>query len=464
MRTLYLDCGMGAAGDMLTAALLELLPEPEAFVKTFAGLGIPGVEMKIEKTQKCGITGTHVHIYVNGEEEALEDVHEHGHDPLDDEHHHDHEHHHDDDHHHDHHDDDHHHDHDHHHDDDHHHDHDYHHHDDDHHHDHDHHHHDDDHHHHHHSHHSLHDVETIVNGLKIDADVKEDVLAVYRLIAEAESKAHGKEVTEIHFHEVGTMDAIADVTAVCMLMKEISPECVIASPVATGFGAVRCAHGIMPVPAPATAHLLQGIPAYAGRIEAELCTPTGAALLKHFVNRFEQMPVMATERIGYGMGKKDFDRANCVRAFLGETGDDRDTVYELSCNVDDMTGEEMGFATEHLLEAGAREVFTTPVFMKKNRPGILLRVLVSPEDRERMAREIFKYTTTIGIREVKTDRYVLERSVREQETAIGTIRKKEVSGYGVQRSKWEYEDIARAASGQGISIREIVRKLDNAES
>ena len=440
MRTLYLDCGMGAAGDMLTAALLELLPEPEVFTKKFADIGIPGVEMKTEKTQKCGITGTHVHIFVNGEEEESEDVHDHGH-------HHEHHHH----------DDEHHHDHNHHHDDEHHYDGEPHH-------DHEHEHHYDHEHHHHHSHHSLHDIETIVNGLQMAADIKQDVLSVYKRIAEAESKAHGKEVTEIHFHEVGTMDAIADVTAVCMLMKQLAPECVIASPVATGFGAVRCAHGIMPVPAPATAHLLQGIPAYAGRIEAELCTPTGAALLKHFVHRFEQMPVMATERIGYGMGKKDFDRANCVRAFLGETEDDRDTVYELSCNVDDMTGEEMGFATEHLLAAGAREVFTTPVYMKKNRPGVLLSVLVSPEDRERMAREIFKHTTTIGIREVKMDRYVLERSVREQETAIGTIRKKEVSGYGVQRSKWEYEDIARAASGQGISIREIVRKLDNAES
>ena len=451
MKTLYLDCGMGAAGDMLTAALLELLPEPEQFTKKFMAAGIPGVEMKTEKTQKCGITGTHVHIYVNGEEEETEDVHDH-------EHHHDH-HHHDDDPHHDaghNHDDDHYHSDEHHLDHDHHHDHN-HSHDEHHHHEHDHH--DDHSHHHHHSHHSMHDIETIVNGLQMEDSIKQDVLAVYKLIAEAESRAHGKDVSEIHFHEVGTMDAIADVTAVCMLMKELAPEYVVASPVATGFGAVKCAHGIMPVPAPATAHLLQGIPAYAGRIEGELCTPTGAALLKHFVNRFEQMPVMTTQRIGYGMGKKDFDRANCVRAFYGETEDDRDTVYELSCNIDDMTGEEMGYAAEHLLAAGAREVFTTPVYMKKNRPGILLQVLVSPEDRECMVREIFRHTTTIGIREAKMDRYVLERDVKETETVYGTIRKKEVSGYGVQRSKWEYEDIARTASEQNIPVREILTKL-----
>ena len=306
----------------------------------------------------------------------------------------------------------------------------------------------------------MHDIEHIVEHLRIDESVKKDVMAVYRLIAEAESKVHGKEVSEIHFHEVGTMDAIADVTAVCMLMKELAPEQVIASPVATGYGAVKCAHGIMPVPAPATALLLQGIPSYAGRIEAELCTPTGAALLKYFVQRFEQMPVMITERVGYGLGKKDFDRANCVRAFLGKTEDAQDGVYELSCNMDDMTGEEIGFATERLFAAGAKEVFTTPVYMKKNRPGTMLTVLVAQEDRERMVREIFKYTTTIGIREAKKDRYVLDREIREVETAFGIVHKKTVSGYGEQRSKWEYEDVAGIAKEKGCSVEEICRRLD----
>ena len=276
---------MGAAGDMLTAALLELLPaeERQAFVDEFNALGIPGVEMSIAPSVKCGITGTHVTIKVNGEEED-EHMHEHAH-------HHDHEHHH---HHHAH--------------------------------DHDHeHHHGHDHVHadgtkHSQSHHGTADIAHIVNDhLDLPEAVKEDILAVYGIIAAAESKVHGMPVDEVHFHEVGTMDALADVTAVCMLMNKIAPEQVIASPVNTGSGTVRCAHGILPVPAPATANILIGIPVYSNGIRSELCTPTGAALIKHFATGFGSMPVMTAESIGYGMGNKDFDTANCVRIMLGNS-------------------------------------------------------------------------------------------------------------------------------------------------
>ncbi len=288
MKTAYIDCGNGAAGDMLIAALIELLPEDEraAFVSEFNALGIPGVEMSIAPSVKCGITGTHVTIKVNGEEED-EHMHEH-----------------------------------------HHHDHDYHHHD----HEHEHHHghhHAQDHEHEHvhadgtchtHSHHGTADIAHIVNDhLDIPDKVKADILAVYGIIAEAESKVHGMPVEEVHFHEVGTMDALADVTAVCMLMNRIAPEQVVASPVNTGSGTVRCAHGILPVPAPATANILIGIPAYSNGIRSELCTPTGAALLRHFATGYGSMPMMTTEAIGYGMGKKDFDTANCVRIMIGQT-------------------------------------------------------------------------------------------------------------------------------------------------
>jgi uncharacterized protein (DUF111 family) len=158
----------------------------------------------------------------------------------------------------------------------------------------------------------------VKDHLDLPENVKEDILAVYRLIAEAESKVHGMPVEEVHFHEVGTMDALADVTAVCMLMNMIGAEKITASPVNTGSGTVRCAHGILPVPAPATANILMGIPAYSNNIKGELCTPTGAALLKHFVDDFGPMQVMKTEAIGYGMGTKDFEQANCVRIMLGE--------------------------------------------------------------------------------------------------------------------------------------------------
>ncbi len=284
MRTLYLDCGMGAAGDMLAAALLELIPDSDEFLEKVNGLGIPGVSVEREVSVKCGITGTHMKVWVNGtEEESCDHDHE--------EHHHEehgssHEHHH-------------------HHEE---HGHSYSH----------------EHHHHHgehgHSHNSMSAIRHIVEGpLSLSEKVKKDIMAVYELIAQAESQVHGVPVTEIHFHEVGTMDAIADITMVCLLMDRLSPERVVASPIHTGSGQIRCAHGILPVPAPATAYILKGVPIYGGSIKGELCTPTGAALLKYFATEFGTMPVMKTESIGYGMGKKDFEAANCLRAFWGET-------------------------------------------------------------------------------------------------------------------------------------------------
>ena len=411
MKILYLDAGMGAAGDMLTAALLELLPDPDSFVEKLNALGIPDVQFQKETVQKCGITGTHMTVTVKGQEEEGAD------DDLMHEHHHDHERHHDHEHHHEH-------EHEHHHD-----------------------------HGHHHHHSGMGDIEHIVRDhLQLPEKVKQDVLDVYRLIAEAESTVHRVPVTEIHFHEVGTMDAVADVAAVCLLMNELSPDEVVCSPVHVGSGHVHCAHGILPVPAPATAHILKGIPIYSGRIRGELCTPTGAALLKHFVTRFGEMPVMQVSAVGYGMGKKDFEAANCIRAMLGESEGHDGFILELSCNVDDMTGEQMGFAMERLFEAGALDVYTVPIGMKKCRPGMLIRVMCREEDKDTMVRCIFKYTTTIGIREQKMRRYVLNRTMDTVETPYGEIRRKNVSGYGVSRSKLEYEDLAKAAVERGTAL------------
>ena len=357
MKTLYLDCGMGAAGDMLTAALLELLPDKEEFLRELNGLEIPGVTVSGEKIAKCGIQGMQVTVKVNGTEES-EDMHDHVHEHAHDhncEHTHDHDHNH----------------------------------------IHEHGHiHDTSHeqahvHHHVHSHHhhsGMHEIGHIVQDLPLSEKVKADILAVFSLIAEAESHVHGVPVKEIHFHEVGTMDAIADITAVCLLMDKLAPEKVIVSPVHVGSGHVRCAHGILPVPAPATAYILRDVPIYGGSIRGELCTPTGAALLKHFATGFGEMPVMKTAAIGYGMGKKDFDTVNCVRALLGETEETGDTIVELQCNLDDITAEAIGFAQEQFFEAGALDVYTIPVQMKKSRPGVLLTVMCREEDKETMLR------------------------------------------------------------------------------
>ena len=306
------------------------------------------------------------------------------------------------------------------------------------------------------------DIEHIVRGnMHADDALKDEVMDVYGLIAEAESKAHGLPVEDVHFSEVGRMDAIADVSAACYLMRKLAPDTVIASPVRIGFGQVRCDHGIVPVPAPATANLLVGMQSYAGDIEGEMLTPTGAALIKHFAGSYGAQPLMTTLAVGYGMGSKDFGAANCVRATLGDSADSRDDVCEYSCNLDDMTGEEIGFAMDRLFEAGALDVYTIPIGMKKNRPGLLLRFLCKEADLDKVVAAVFKHTTTIGIRGGKLDRFILDRSFSSV-TVDGTeIRRKASSGYGTQKEKFEFEDLAKLALEKNISLFEARKLAEN---
>ncbi|WP_026664927.1 nickel pincer cofactor biosynthesis protein LarC [Butyrivibrio sp. FC2001] len=432
MKTLYIECKMGVAGDMLSAALLELCDNRDEMLGKLAGLGIPGVTFSLDKTEKCGIMGSHLTVKVNGEEEISEDVEHHHHEEAPHSHG------------------------------------------------------SPEHHHHdhkevpfsqgstehvhtsleetsasvhsHHSHRHLSDIEHIVSSLNTTAEVKKDIMNVYKLIAEAESTVHGTTVSEVHFHEVGSMDAVADISATCLIMNGLAPGKIIASPINVGSGQVKCAHGILPVPTPATALLLKGIPFYSSDVKGELCTPTGAALIKYFAKEFGAQPAMNIDAIGYGMGKKDFPQANCVRTFYGtginsdadKTGtasdsDLTDTISELVCNLDDMTPEAIGFATERLMEEGALDVFTTSIGMKKNRPGTMLTVLCRENEKDSFVRKIFKYTTTIGVRENICKRYILKREEDTITTPDGDIRVKKVSGYGVSREKQEYEDRAKIA-------------------
>ena len=400
MKVIYLDCSMGAAGDMLMAALYELLDDKQAFLDMMRSLGLPGIEISAEPAVKCGITGTHMKVLVHGSEEldALHDhLHEHAH-----EHSHDYEHHH---------------------------------------------------------HTDLHEIEHLLSHLDLPQTVRDDALAVYHRIAEAESKVHGRPVDQIHFHEVGTLDALADVVGVCLLMHLLAPEKVYASSVHVGCGQVKCAHGILPVPAPATALLLAGVPIYGGAIQGELCTPTGAALLTHFVTKFGELPAMRLLKSGYGMGTKDFPAANCVRAMLGEQDAPTEEILELSCNLDDCTGEAIGFAMERLLDAGALDVYWTSVGMKKNRPGILLTCMCRPLDREKMVELLFRHTTTLGVRESAFRRYTLSRESKTIQTPDGDIRVKVSTGYGVAREKPEFEDLAKIARKTGKSLSELQRSI-----
>ena len=452
MKTLYLECNMGAAGDMLMAALYELLDDQPAFLRKMQELGLHGVQVTAEPAKTCGIAGTHMRVTVHGEEEHEPDAHEH-------------------DHHHDHHHDD--HEHEHEHEQEHHH----HHHDD---HDHEHHHHHDDHEHkhhheHEHGHHHHHatpgHIAEVIDGLNLPDAVKQHARAVYDAIAQAEAKAHGCPVGDVHYHEVGALDAVADVTGVCYAMYLLGVDRVVVSPIHVGSGTVRCAHGVMPVPAPATANLLAGVPVYGGSVQGELCTPTGAALLTHFADAFEKMPVMRTQKVGIGIGTKQFEeQANCVRAFLGETeAQTNGTITELVCNLDDMTAEALALACEQLLAAGALDVYTVPGTMKKGRAGQVLTVLCEDKDTAHMAEQVLALTTTNGLRVRRCEKYFLQPSVREVSTAWGQVRVKVAESFGITHAKPEFEDVAAIARNTGLSydavaqaVRRALKKEENA--
>lgn len=294
--------------------------------------------------------------------------------------------------------------------------------------------------------------------------MKKDIAAVYGLIAEAESHAHGRPVDQIHFHEVGSLDALADVTGVCLLMEKLSPDQVIVSPIHVGSGHVHCAHGILPVPAPATAHILRDVPVYGGQVQGELCTPTGAALLKYFADRFGAMPVMTADRIGYGMGNREFETANCIRAFLGESGlKNQEEITELTCNIDDMTGEELGALYEILSEAGALDVSLLPAVMKKNRPGHLLLCVTAPEKADQVAEAILRHTSTLGVRRNQCSRYVLEREMETRRTKYGEIRCKHSYGYGADKRKPEWEDVLALSRKAGVAAAEVEKEFYRCE-
>lgn len=280
--------------------------------------------------------------------------------------------------------------------------------------------------------------------------VRDNALAVYRLLAEAEAAVHGVTPDQIHFHEVGTLDALADIVGCCLLMEQIAPDRITCSPIHVGSGQVRCAHGVLPVPAPATARILLGVPIYGGDIRGELCTPTGAALLRRFADGFGPMPPMIPEAVGYGLGKKDFPAANCLRAVAGQSGGSAAYVAELKCNIDDMTGEALGLAMERLLEGGALDVFFTPIQMKKNRPAVLLTCLCVPERQQALTGILLAHTSTLGVRWSFSDRTVLSWRIARRQTPYGEIDVKEASGSGVSRVKPEFESVRAAALRHGV--------------
>lgn len=379
MKTLYFDCRTGASGDMIVGALLDLVPDRAASLARLNAMGIPGVSAEAKDATRCGIRGVEVTVSVNGEVE--------GHD-----HHHDHDHQHE--------------------------------------------------HHEHHHHASMDEIFAIVDAMSVSDGVKSQVKKVYASIAAAEAKAHGVDVSEVHFHEVGAKDAVFDVAAAVALVGELAPSRILAAVPEVGGGFAKCAHGVLPVPAPATVNLLEGVPFSSGAADCELLTPTGAALLRHFATSFGPMPTMAVEKTGVGCGARDMPgRPNVLRAFLGDEsrscGLPNGRVVELKANIDDMTGEELGHACDKLRAAGALDVSLVPTFMKKGRPGHTLVVLCSPDTADAMVSAVLRETSTFGVRRADLSRYELDRTI---EVGPDGVRVKKGTGFGVEKSKREFDD------------------------
>jgi uncharacterized protein (TIGR00299 family) protein len=400
MKTLYLECSMGAAGDMLTAALYELLGnnDKKAFLKQINSLGLNNVSITAQHIEKNLIKGTKIHVKIHGHEEYEKNSYHIEHNHL-----------------------------------------------------------------HKNNHTNLKTIGNIISKLKVSKKVKNNAVDIYNIIAQAEAKVHRKPVTQIHFHEVGEIDAIIDIVSVCLLIDKVSPKEIISSPINIGKGHLHCAHGILPVPAPATANILRNIPIYTNEYDGELCTPTGAAIIKHFANSFGQMPIMRIKKIGYGMGARKIETLNCIRAFLGDSDKDADAannaVAQLQCNLDDMTGESLSFASELLLEKGASDVFYTSIQMKKNRPGVLFTCICDAGKADFFAELILEYTSTFGVRKTICKRYILNRKTSVQKMPYGNIRIKTGEGFGIKKSKPEFEDIAKIARRENKTFDEIKKNV-----
>ena len=454
MKTLYFDCSSGISGDMTLGALLDLGIDKEKFVAEMSKINVEGYDIVFGRAVKNGIGANKVDVVI-----TVEGYDEDG-QPLEHHHDHDHEHHHDHDHehHHDHdHDHEHHHDHDH--DHEHHHDHD---HDHEHHHDHDHEH----HHHHGHVHRNLNDVFEIIDKSEINENAKDLAKRIFMRVAKAESKVHNEPLDKVHFHEVGAIDSIVDIIGTAICIDMLKPDRIFASVVNDGHGFIMCQHGQIPVPVPATAQIFADSDVVSRQIDidTELVTPTGAAIIAELAESYGTMPAMSVEKIGYGAGKKDIKIPNVLRVSMGEMAEEvndeevnDEEVVILETNVDDSTGEIMGYTLDRIFEAGARDAFYSPIFMKKSRPAYKLTVICDEKNRDAIETIIFRETTTIGIRRRIETRTCLERTYGTVDTKYGKLDVKKVYRDGVESVYPEYESAKKLAMENKVALKEIYK-------
>jgi pyridinium-3,5-bisthiocarboxylic acid mononucleotide nickel chelatase len=397
-RTLYLDCFAGASGDMLAGAMLDCGLDFELLRSELLKLGVEGYQLSLNRVDRSGISAAKFDV------QLTDDHHLHGH-------HHKHKHAHD---------------------------------------------------HHSHSHHrALSEIKQIISSSKLGEQVKGRAQTIFRRIGEAESKIHNIPIESVHFHEVGAIDSIVDIVGACVAFDALKIERIISSPLHVGSGTFQCAHGTYPVPGPATAELLKGVPIYSKDVEGELVTPTGAAIISTLAESYGPMPLMKIEKIGYGAGTRDYPKfPNALRAVIGELEEDADrtptTVTVIEANIDDLNPQVFGYLMEKALAAGALDIFYTPAQMKKNRPGVLLTLLCSLEDRERMCDLIFRETTTLGVRYRNEQREILNREFVTVETEYGPIRVKVARAKDgrLMNISPEFEDCRAAAEKNGVGLRD----------
>lgn len=454
MKILYYDCFCGISGDMNLAALLDLGVPKEYLLKEISKLNLDSeYEIKVESAAKLGITGTRVDVILKNKLHNNEDGehnhshnhdHFHGHDEK--EHNHNHSHVHDEKvHGHDHshtHDGS-----DHNHENSHLHNHVY------------------NHNHvveHEHHHRNLKDIENIINYSDLNNKVKKLSLDMFMRVAEAEAKVHGKSLYEVHFHEVGAIDSIVDMVGAAICLDYLKIDKIIASPVQVGGGFVKCAHGLMPVPAPATVEILKNIPINTGIVEFETTTPTGAAILAANVQEFTARIDFSIIKIAYGIGHRDLEIPNVLRVYLGEkeSSEKIEEQYILETNIDDMNPEFYSYVEEKLFDVGALDVFKTPIFMKKGRPGIKLSLLISEEIEKEVLDIIFEETTSIGVRKYKVEKIMLDREFSKVQTQYGevTIKKSFYKG-NLVKYKPEYEDCKKIAKEKNVTMEKLYKEI-----
>ena len=436
MKVLYFDCSSGISGDMTLGALLDLGIDKEKFLGEISKLNVDGFDIVFDRIDKNAINANNVDVVITleGYDKHGQAVEEHTHEHHDHGHHHDHEHHgHGRHHDHEHHDHEHHHDHDH------------------------------KDHTHGHLHRDLKDVNDIIDNSTISESAKDLAKRIFLRVAKAEAKVHGKNLDEVHFHEVGAIDSIVDIIGVAICVDMLKPDKICASIVNDGYGFINCQHGKIPVPVPATAQIFAESDVISRQIDVptELVTPTGAAIIAELSESFGTMPAMKVEKIGYGAGKKELDIPNILRVTMGEINECAtcDEVMVIETNIDDLSGEMMGYTMESLFDAGARDVFYSPIYMKKNRPAYKMTVICSVDKVDLMEDIMFKETTTIGVRKRLETRTCLERSIEEIDTKYGTLKVKSVIKNSQKTIYPEYESAKELAQKNGVALKEIYKNI-----